>query len=205
MLAQWCLTAWKVAIGRPNCWRTLAYPAACSVHAGQQPARTGQHGGRRRVEAHPGGPPALVQVGRHLGPDPTGCRLDDQDVGTRRDQQHVGQVAADHHAGRPGRRPVGVAHLTTQRGRADHGAVRQPGQQPLLQLVGPGGGQHGTGDHGRHERPGRQVAAHLLGHEQRFRQAEAGAAAFFRDVQPEQAERGQPGPERGQPVCLGVE
>ena len=24
MLAQWCLTAWKVAMGRPNCTRTLA-------------------------------------------------------------------------------------------------------------------------------------------------------------------------------------
>ena len=24
MLAQWCLTAWNVAIGRPNCTRTLA-------------------------------------------------------------------------------------------------------------------------------------------------------------------------------------
>jgi hypothetical protein len=24
MLAQWCLTAWYMAMGRPNCWRTLA-------------------------------------------------------------------------------------------------------------------------------------------------------------------------------------
>ena len=24
MLAQWCLTAWNVAMGRPNCTRTLA-------------------------------------------------------------------------------------------------------------------------------------------------------------------------------------
>jgi hypothetical protein len=31
MLAQWCLTAWKVAIGRPNWTRTLAYSAACCV------------------------------------------------------------------------------------------------------------------------------------------------------------------------------
>jgi hypothetical protein len=31
MLAQWCLTAWKVAIGRPNWIRILAYSAACCV------------------------------------------------------------------------------------------------------------------------------------------------------------------------------
>jgi hypothetical protein len=43
------------------------------------------------------------------------------------------------------------------------------------------------------------------GHDQRFRQREAGAAAFFRDVQAEQAEPGQPGPERGQPAGLGIE
>ena len=174
-------------------------------HVGQQPAGTGQHGGRCGVERDPGRGPALIQVDRHLGPDPARRRLDDQDVVTRRDQQDVGQMAADDHACRPGGGPVGAGHLTTQRGRADHGAVGQPGQQPLLQLVRPGRGQHGTGDHGGQERPGRQVTAHLLGDDQRFRQAEAGAAAFFRDVQPEQAESGQFGPEVGQPGCLGIE
>ncbi len=37
MLAQWCLTAWYMAIGRPNCSRTLAYSAACSVHSRATP------------------------------------------------------------------------------------------------------------------------------------------------------------------------
>ena len=37
MLAQWCLTAWKVAIGRPNWTRTLAYSAAMSVQARATP------------------------------------------------------------------------------------------------------------------------------------------------------------------------
>ncbi len=89
-------------------------------------------------------------------------------------------MAADHHVGRPGGGPAGVAHLATQGGRADHGAVRQPGEQPFLQLVGPGRGQHRAGDHGGQERPGRQVAAQLLGHDQRLRQPEAGAAPILR-------------------------
>ena len=37
MLAQWCLTAWNMAIGRPNCWRALAYSAAWSVHSRATP------------------------------------------------------------------------------------------------------------------------------------------------------------------------
>ena len=38
MLAQWCFTAWNIAIGRPNCWRTLAYAVAVSTHSCAPPA-----------------------------------------------------------------------------------------------------------------------------------------------------------------------
>ena len=38
MFAQWCLIAWKVAIGRPNCSRIFAYPAAISVVSAATPA-----------------------------------------------------------------------------------------------------------------------------------------------------------------------
>ncbi len=37
MLAQWCFTAWNIAIGRPNCRRSLAYAAAISVHSRARP------------------------------------------------------------------------------------------------------------------------------------------------------------------------
>ena len=171
-------------------------------HVGQQPARAREHGRRRGLEADPGRAPALVQVGGHVGPDAAGRLLDHQHVVTGGDQQHVGQVAADHDAGLPGRDPAVAGHLAAQGGRADHGPVGQPGQQPLTQVVGPGCGQHGAGDHGRAERPRGQVPAHLLGHDQRFRQPEAGAAVFFRYVQPEQAEGSQVGPEVGQRVRL---
>jgi len=92
-------------------------------HIGQQPARARQHRRRRRVERDPGRPPALVQIGGHLGPDAAGRLLDHQHIVTGGDQQHVRQVPADHDAGLPGRGTVGVGHLAAQRGRADHAAV----------------------------------------------------------------------------------
>ena len=76
-------------------------------------------------------------------------------------------------------------HLAAQGGRADNRTVGQPRQQPLAQVIGPGRGQYGARDHGRAERSGGQVPAHLLGHDQRFRQSEARAAEFFGYVQPE--------------------
>jgi hypothetical protein len=115
-------------------------------------------------------------------------------------------VSAEHDAGTPGGGAAsraaswaaGQGHLAAERGRAGHAAVGQPGQQPLAQVIGPGGGQHGAGDHGRDERSRRQVPAHLLGHDQRLRQPEARAAEFFGHVQPEQAEAAELGPEGGQ-------
>ncbi len=38
MLAQWCLTAWNMPMGRPNWRRALAYSAACWVHSVARPA-----------------------------------------------------------------------------------------------------------------------------------------------------------------------
>ena len=101
--------------------------------------------------------------------------------------------------------PPVAGYVAAQGGRADHGAVGQAGQQLLLEVVRPGGGQHGAGDHGRDERARGQEGAHLLGYDQRFRQPEARAAEVFGDVQAEQAEAGQLGPEVGQPFGLGRE
>src|ERR1700678_2579212 len=119
MFAQWCLTAWKVAIGRPNCWRTFAYSAACSVVWPATPTASAANTARATAVSSPrapgstvaGAPSRLtraagrlrVQGGGPLGPPAAGRRLDHQHVLARRDQQHVRQVTADHDAGRPGR------------------------------------------------------------------------------------------------------
>jgi hypothetical protein len=174
-------------------------------HIGQQPARTRQHRRRRRVQADLGGAPALVHVGRDIGLVASGRLLDHQHVVAGRDEQHVRQVAAEHHAGLPGRGAVGKGDLAAQRGRADHAALGQPGQQLFPQVIRCCGGQDGAGDHGRDERSGGQVPAHLLGHDQGLRQSEARAAEVFRYVQPEHAEAGQLGPEAGQFLGLGRE
>ena len=213
MLAQWCLTAWKVAIGRPNWTRTLAYSAACWVVSvgdpdrlgrehgpggvGQQRARAREQHGGRRVEPHPGRAAALVEVGGHRDRDPARRPLHQRDVVADRDQQHVGQVAADHDAGVPGDGAGGERDVTAEGDRADHGAVREAGQQPLRQpgcrgagrhRAGlQGAGEHGARDHRRHVRARCQLPPHLLGHHQRLRQPEPGAAMVGRDVQPEQA------------------
>ena len=42
MLAQWCFTAWNMAIGRPNWWRSLAYAAADSVHSRATPTASAE-------------------------------------------------------------------------------------------------------------------------------------------------------------------
>ena len=48
MFAQWCFTAWNVAIGRPNCSRTLAYSAACSVTSRATPVASAANSSRDR-------------------------------------------------------------------------------------------------------------------------------------------------------------
>ena len=146
MLAQWCLTAWKVAIGRPNWTRTLAYSAACwvvsvaipmasaantalAVSVSSRRAPVEQHRGRR-VEPHPGRSAALVKVGRDGDRDAARRPLHQGDVVAHRDQQHVGEVAADHHARVAGDGVARERDVAAEGDRADDAAVRQTGQQP---------------------------------------------------------------------------
>ena len=84
MLAQWCLTAWKVAMGRPNCTRTLAYAAACSVHSVAMPTASARDDEAGQVDED--APPA----GDHLG---------------RRARQHDRARCAASGRGWPGPRP----------------------------------------------------------------------------------------------------
>ena len=60
MFAQWCLTAWKVAIGRPNCSRTLAYSAACSVVSAAMPAASAASTARAMSVSSPRAPGSTV-------------------------------------------------------------------------------------------------------------------------------------------------
>ena len=48
MFAQWCLTAWNVAMTRPNCSRTLAYSAAISVAPRATPTASADSSSRAR-------------------------------------------------------------------------------------------------------------------------------------------------------------
>ena len=60
MLAQWCLTAWYMAIGRPNCSRSLAYSAACSVHSRATPTASAERSSAGQVDE------GLPGAGQHL-------------------------------------------------------------------------------------------------------------------------------------------
>ena len=201
MLAQWCLTAWKVAIGRPNCSRTFAYSAAFSVHSAatpaasaertvratsaSSPARAGDHVGRGPVEGDPGRPAVGSRlVGTSAWTPPARAR-------SPRRRRRPPPAARRPDGRRARRRPTRCAapsrdgHLAAEGDRADPLPSARPGSSRLRSVVGPGGGQHGAGDHRRHERSRRQAPAQLLDHDQRLRQAEAGAAEFFGHVQPE--------------------
>ena len=96
MLAQWCLTAWNMAIGRPNCSRTLAYSAASSVHSRAMPAASAARIVRARSTSTwraPGmtsaaAPSSVTRAARRVGSrfggvstvDASGRTIDDRDV-----------------------------------------------------------------------------------------------------------------------------
>ena len=56
MLAQWCLIAWNIPIGRPNCWRSFAYSVADSVAARATPEASAANNVRARARASPNAP-----------------------------------------------------------------------------------------------------------------------------------------------------
>src|SRR4029078_5526218 len=99
MVAQWCLIAWKVAIGRPNCSRIFAYPAAISVVSAATPAASAASTALATSVSRPGG--AAVRLDGEYGPGHVGEQA-------ARARQHGGgsRVEAD-----PGRRPARVQVL----------------------------------------------------------------------------------------------
>jgi hypothetical protein len=61
MLAQWCFTAWYMAMGRPNWMRSLAYSAAISGALACDADRVGGEDDARQVDER------LASAGQHGG------------------------------------------------------------------------------------------------------------------------------------------
>ena len=206
MLAQWCLTAWNMAIGRPNCWRTLAYSAARSVHSRATPTASaassrramstsarrapGSRSPRRTVERDTAGAAGRVEVRRHLDRHAGALGVDDGDVVADRHEDDVGQAGAEHRPRRAGQRAAAGRDVTAEGDGPERRAAGQAGQQPRRDLVAADRGEHRAGDQRRHERTRREATAQLLDDDHRLRQPVAGAAELLGHVQPEPAEIG---------------
>ena len=206
MLAQWCFTPWYMAIGRPNCKRTLAYSAARSVLSRATPTASAARIVRamsmsaRRAPGmmSPVAPSSVTRPGaaggvdvlrrrhRHTG----GLGVDDGDVVADRHEDDVGEPRAEHGAGRTGELPAARRHVATERGRTEGRAVGKSGKQARLDVVGAGRDEHRAGDQRRDEHAGGQGPAELLGDHDRLLQPVAGTAEVLGDVEPEPAEVG---------------
>ena len=223
MLAQWCLTAWNMAIGRPNCSRTFAYSAACSVHSRRcrSPPPRGSCGpgrsaararpaapGRGRVEADPGRAPGRVEVRGHLDLDAAG-RFS---ITSTSSPAGTSSTSARWPLSTTPACPVAVppagpsATSRRRRARPRRSRCRRPGRAAAACA-------------GRRARPRRsprwrsrsartagcEVPAQLLDHDERLRQPEARAAELLGHVQPEPAEVAELVPEGGQRLGPGLE
>ena len=225
MLAQWCLTAWNVAIGRPNCSRTLAYSAAmlgALARRRRPPRPPGRPGpGRSAAGAAPGStvagaPSSVTLAARRVGSRLAGTSTWYAAGRTARSTSDVvaGPAPA---ARRPGRRraprrpsrmalPSARVDVAAERDGADHAAVGQAGQQLLRRgHRAPAAARTALAITVGTNGPGATAPAQLLDHDQRLRQPEARAAELLGDVQAEPAEAGQLGPEAGQSLGLGRE
>ena len=126
MLAQWCLTAWNIAIGRPNCRRSFAYALAVSTHSWAPPAasargerprellreseRTAQHA--RSADAgvrdrHVADTTRGVEAGLY-GSRRRPQRGDDHHVVAGTEHEHIGEPGSEHEPGVAGEVAVGV-------------------------------------------------------------------------------------------------
>ena len=150
--------------------------------------RARQHLRRGAVERHATGAPGRVEVGRVLDRDAVRLRLDDGHVLADRDEQQVRERRAEHCARCPVEPALAELDAAAQGHRARGRAVGEPGEEPLLQVVGAGRDERRAGDQRRHEGARRQAAAELLHHHDRLLEAVAGAAVLLGDVQTEPSE-----------------
>src|SRR3954452_2361160 len=171
MLAQWCFTAWNVAMTRPNCSRTFAYSAAISVAPRATPTasalRTTRARSRsvtrapvrivaktpstvtralRRVAAGVGGA-AGVEVGGDVARAAGGMQVEEQDVVARRDDEQVGGAATEGRGDRAGHRAVTHLEIAAQGDRSSPGPVGERGEVRLLRRVVRFRHEHGARHH----------------------------------------------------------
>ena len=204
MLAQWCFTAWNIAIGRPNCRRSFAYAAAISVHSRARPTASAERSTRARstsARRAPGstvaGAPSRVtraerRVGSRFGGTSTltpSPRFDHGDVVAHGNEQHVGEPAAEDVAGVARRCSTGERRLIPT-------SATAPFTEPSAR---PGSSSSATSDR-RPRRaprstitvgtngPGRDGPAELLDHDDELLEPVARAAVRLGHVQPEPAE-----------------
>src|SRR5271165_2988865 len=200
MFAQWCLTAWKVAIGRPNCSRTLAYSAAWSVVSRATPAASAASTARATPVSSrraPGSTVAGAASSRTLAARRLWSRLAGTSARTPPADFSITSTSS----------PAGTSSTSARWPLITTPTV--PVAAPSACLTSPPSAtapitlpsaSAGSSRFCRSSGP-----AHLLGHDQRFGQPEARAAMFFRNVQPEQAEAAQLGPEGRPRDRLGPE
>ena len=78
MLAQWCFTAWNIAIGRPNCRRSFAYAAAMLGALARDADRLGGQDHAGEVDEHADAAPGSTVAGA-----PSSVTRADRRVGSR--------------------------------------------------------------------------------------------------------------------------
>ena len=217
--AQRCLTAWNWPIGRPNCCRTRAYPAAVCTAQSAMPHASAASRVAARLVTDGAGQPGQDPVGRHgqpAGLQPghwpaqvqAAQRGHVQPVGVHRrpyltaggphwHDHQVGLAAAEHRAAAAIQhdRAARAGHLAGQRGQRDGPGPRSVGQagQQLAQPPGSRAVRHQcrAGQHGGQEGAGREGAAQFLGGDGQFLDPVALATVLLGQVQAEQALSGQ--------------
>ena len=225
MLAQWCFTAWNIAITRPNCCRSLAYAVARSTHSCAPPAASADTSTRatswasaaaprehaigrdlHAVRVHDAAATGRVEVRVHRDAQPGRIGIDDDHVRTGDEYELIGEARAEHDTAVTAQR-LAFQRQVADRARARRGGCRRPARAGARALLRGGAGHrdHGRREHGGQERPGRGGTAELLEHDHELGQAVAAAADVLGEVQAEPAEIDEVRPELRQLLGRGVE
>ena len=210
-----------MAIGRPNCRRSLAYAAARSVQArghanglgGEDRAGEVEHrltgaaqdDARSAVEGHACRTPRGVEVRRGLDRDAGTRSVDDDDVVPGRHQEDVGQPAAEHDARGAGRGSVLDQEVAVQPDATGQLARGEPWQEPLTVRIVTAGIDRGAREHRGGEGAWGQRPPELLDDHDQLGEAEARPAERLGQVQAQPAHAADLVPERGRLLVRGLE
>ena len=221
MLAQWCLTAWYIAIGRPNCSRTLAYSAAASVHSRAMPTASAERRSLARSTSTGRAPARTVAVA------PSSVTRPDRRVGSRFAGTSIftpppatSTITTSSPAGttitsaRPAPRtvpasPDAAPSRTSTAPPRPIPALRvpsaRPGRSAPFVSSSPAASSTRAGDDRRHERARGERATELLDHDDELLHPRARTAVRLAHVEAEPAEAGDVLPEVGARLVRGFE